>query len=184
MQSTLAMRLTTCSFIRVFDLMGGPFRLFNPSFPFDARIAVKCIVSVCCVGVGRPIQHFKDGCDMERETKPGSIFGAVVFGLILFCIAMAFCLIAYVSLTANVSGTASLPNGITAKINGPFSCSESAAGTEIEAGGHIFAFSPKAISIDGVPVRPLDATVTDVRIDAGYWSATLCINGADVSKLR
>jgi hypothetical protein len=89
-----------------------------------------------------------------------------------------------VSVTSTVSGTASLPNGITATINGPFSCSANTATTEIQAGGHIFAFSPTTISIDGVPVRPLDATVTDVQLDAGYWSATLRINGNEVSKLR
>jgi hypothetical protein len=121
--------------------------------------------------------------EMERKTKPSSIFGYVVLGL-LFCIAGVFCMFAFVSATSIVSGTASLPNGTTATINGPFSCSENTATTEIEAGGHIFAFSPTTISIDGVPVGPLDATVTDVRIDASYWSASLRINGNVVSGLR
>jgi hypothetical protein len=122
--------------------------------------------------------------EMERKTKPRSIFGAVVIGLVLLCIATAFCLFAFASLTSTVSGTASLPNGTTATINGPFSCSENTPTTKIEAGGHIFAFSPTTISIDGVPVGPLDATVTDVQIDAGYWSASLRINGNEVLKLR
>lgn len=121
---------------------------------------------------------------MERKTKPSSIFGAVVIGLVLLCVATAFCLFAFVSVTSTVSGTASLPNGTTATINGPFSCSENTSTTEIEAGGHIFAFSPTTISIDAVPVGPLDATVTDVEIDASYWSATLRINGNEVPKLR
>ena len=121
---------------------------------------------------------------MVRTTKPGSIFGDVVFGLILLCIATAICLFTFVSLMSTVSGTASLPNGTTATINGPFSCSENTLTTEIEAGGHIFAFSPTTISIDGVPVGPLDATVTNVQIDAGYWSASLRINGDEVSKLK
>lgn len=121
---------------------------------------------------------------MERKTKPSSIVGSVVIGLVLLCIATGLCLFAFVSMTSTVSGTASLPNGTTATINGPFSCSENTPTTEIEAGGHIFAFSPTTISIDGVPVGPLDATVTDVQIDASYWSASLRINGNDVSKLK
>ena len=120
---------------------------------------------------------------MERKPNPNSI-GAVVLGLVLLCIATACCLFALVSVTSSVSGTASLPNGTTATINGPFSCSENTSTTVIEAGGHIFAFAPTTISIDGVPVRPLDATVTDVQIDASYWSASLRINGNEVSKLR
>ena len=121
---------------------------------------------------------------MESKTKPNSIFGAVLIGLVLFCIATALCQFALVSLTATVSGTASLPNGLTATINGPFSCSETARTTEIEAGGHVFAFSPTTISIDGVPVGPLDATVTNVQIDARYWSASLRVNGSEVSKRK
>ena len=117
---------------------------------------------------------------MERKTKPSVIFGAVVIGLVLLCIATVFCLFAFVS----VSGTATLPNGATAMINGPFSCSENTSTTRIDAGGHIFAFSPTTISIDGVAVGPLDATVTDVQIVADYWSASLRINGNEVSKLR
>lgn len=120
---------------------------------------------------------------MER-TEPNSIFGAVVIRLVLLCIAIAVCLFAFVIATARVSGTASLPNGTIAKINGPFSCSENARATEIEAGGHIFAFSQTAISIDGAVVGPLDATVTDVQIDAGYWSASLRINGNEFSNFR
>ncbi len=112
------------------------------------------------------------------------ILGPVAIGLVLLCVATTLCLFAFASLTANASGTASLPNGITAKINGPFSCAENTAWTEIKAGGRIFVFSPAAISIDGVPVRPFDATVTDVQIDVGYWSATLRINGHEVPKHR
>jgi hypothetical protein len=118
--------------------------------------------------------------EMERKTKLSMIFGGVVISFVLFCFATAFCLFAF----ASVSGTAALPNGATATINGPFSCSENALTTKIEAGGHVFVFSPTTISIDGVAVGPLDATVTDVQIDAGYRSASLRINGNEVSKLR
>lgn len=121
---------------------------------------------------------------MQHSTKPRSIIGAVAIGLTLFCIATAFCLFVLASLTSTVSGTASLPNGTTATIDGPFSCSENTSTTEIEVGGHVFAFSPTTISIDGVAVGPLDATVTDVHIDASYWSATLHINGNQVSTIR
>ncbi|MBI2825040.1 MAG: hypothetical protein HYX69_10180 [Planctomycetia bacterium] len=121
---------------------------------------------------------------MECKTKRNSIFGAVVIGLVLLCIATAFCLFAFVSVTSTVSGTASLPNGRTATINGPFSCSDNTPTTVIEAGGHIFTFSPTTISIDGLPVGPFGATVTDVQIDASHWSASLRINGNQVSKLR
>jgi hypothetical protein len=121
---------------------------------------------------------------VERKAKASVVLGAVVAGLLLLFAVAASCLFALVSATSTVSGTTSLPNCMTAAIHGPFSCSEDTARTEIEAGGHIFVFSPTTISIDGVPVGPLDATVTDVQIDAGYWSATLRINGNEVSKLR
>jgi hypothetical protein len=121
---------------------------------------------------------------MEHPTKRRSTWGAVAIGLVLVCLAAALGLLAWVSLTATVSGTATLPNGATARINGLFSCSESPSKTEIEAGGHLFVFSPTAISIDGVPVGLLDATVSDVQIDAGYWSATLRVNGHEVFQPR
>ncbi len=121
---------------------------------------------------------------MGPKTKPIAIFGAFVIGLMFLCIAVAICLFAFASATITVSGTASLPNGATARINGPFSCSENALSTEIEAGGHIFTFSPTTISIDGVPVGPLNATVTDIQIEASYGSASLRINGNEVAKLR
>jgi hypothetical protein len=40
--------------------------------------------------------------EMEHKSKPTSIFGAVAIGLVLFCIATAFCLFAFVSATATV----------------------------------------------------------------------------------
>jgi len=83
-------------------------------------------------------------------------------------------------MTATVSGTASLPNGATARINGPFSCSETSQQTTIEAGGHTFTFSPTMISVDGAAVGPLNATVTQVEIDATGSSTTLRINGHEV----
>lgn len=87
-------------------------------------------------------------------------------------------------MTTSVSGTASLPNGTTAVINGPVSCSDIPPTTMIEAGGHSFAFSATTISIDGVPVGPLDPSVTDVQIDASFWTASLRVNGKEVPMTR
>ena len=121
---------------------------------------------------------------MVRRTRSKSEFGAVAIVSTLLAMAMALCLFIVVSLASTVSGTAALPNGLTAKINGPFTCSENTSQTEIEAGGHTFVFSPTEISIDGVPVGPLDARVTAVQIDASFWSASLRINGNKVSKIK
>ena len=121
---------------------------------------------------------------MERKTKRISTvkIAAIVLGLTSAVVLGCFFL--FVSMSSSVSGTASLPNGTTARINGPFSCSANTPTTEIEAGWHMFAFSPTTISIDGVPIRPLDATVTDVQIDASFWTASLKINGAEVPLVR
>lgn len=120
---------------------------------------------------------------MER-TKHRSNLGPIAIGFGFLCIATICCLFAFVTMTSTVSGAASLPNGTTAVINGPFSCSENTRTTEIEAGGHTFAFSTTTISVDGVPVGPLDASVTDVQIDSSFWSASLCVNGNEVIKTR
>jgi len=114
---------------------------------------------------------------MERMPKPRSIVGAVLIGLVLFCLASALGLLAFVTLASTVSGTASLPNGTTATISGPFSCQERPRTTEIDAGGHTFAFSPTTFSIDGIAVGPLDANA-DVAIDVSYWSVSVRINGS------
>ncbi len=121
---------------------------------------------------------------MERNTKPRSILGTIAIGFALLCIATICCLFAIVTFASKVSGTASLPNGTTAVINGPFSCSANTPTTEIEAGGRVFAFSPTTIFIDGVPVGPLDTSTTDVRIDSNFWSASLLVNGSEVTKTR
>lgn len=147
-------------------------------------IAMKCMNLLRFTAIVNAHATPQGRYKMERKTKSRSLFGAFAIDLVLLCIVTAFCLFAFVRVTSSVSGTASLPNGTTATINGPFSCSVNTATTEIEAGGHVFAFSPKNVSIDGVTVGPLDATVTDVQIDASFWSASLHINGMEVSKLR
>jgi uncharacterized Zn-binding protein involved in type VI secretion len=118
---------------------------------------------------------------MERTTKRRSVFGSIAIVLVLACAAAAIGLFLLVSMAATASGTASLPNGATARINGPFSCSTKSQWTTIEAGGHTFTFSPTTVSIDGAAVAALNATVTDIEIDATAWSATLRINGQKIA---
>lgn len=120
---------------------------------------------------------------MDHTTKRQSILSAVAIVFALLSGA-AICLFAFIAMTTGVSGTATLPNGTTAVISGPFSCSDIPPTTKIEAGGHIFTFSPTTISVDGIPVKPLDATVTSVQIDSTYWSASLRVNGGTVATYR
>jgi hypothetical protein len=120
---------------------------------------------------------------MDDTSKRHSILTRIVIGFALLS-GSAICLFAFVAVTTSVSGTATLPNGTTAVINGPFSCSDIPPTTKIEAGGHTFTFSPTTISVDGIPVGPLDASVTSVQIDSNYWSASLSVNGGSVATFR
>ena len=120
---------------------------------------------------------------MDHNTNRRSILGSSAIGVALLCGATLF-LFAFVTMTTSVSGTASLPNGTAAVITGPFSCSDIPPTTKIEAGGHTFTFTPTTISVDGVPVRPLDASVTSVQIDSSYRSASLRVNGVAVTTFR
>ncbi|WP_425395606.1 hypothetical protein [Aeoliella sp.] len=86
--------------------------------------------------------------------------------------------------SASVSGTATLPNGTIATINGPFSCSNNTAATVIDAGGHVFEFTPTTVLVDKTPVASLDSSVQKVEIDASYWTASLRINGEQVPSVR
>lgn len=120
---------------------------------------------------------------MANKTKRRSLVATISIVLAICC---AICFAGFVALlmTVQVSGTAELPNGIVAKINGSFSCSASSTMTKIDAGGHTFVFSPETISIDGVAVGSLDDTVKDVQIDAKAWTASLRLNGVEVPKPR
>lgn len=120
---------------------------------------------------------------MKSKAKRTSALGIAAIGMALLCVAAIGCVFLFMTMTS-VSGTASLPNGTTARINGPFSCSDNKLTTAINAGGRLFTFSPTTISVDGVPIGPLDATITDVRIDASYWSASLHVNGSEVPLVR
>jgi len=117
---------------------------------------------------------------MDHNTEGRSFWGVIAVGLLLLVAMISLC---GLPLTAT-GGTASLPNGVSAVINGPFSCSDIPPMTTIEAGGHTFTFSPTTVSVDGVPVGPLDATVTTVQIDASYWSASLSVNGKAIKMVR
>lgn len=120
---------------------------------------------------------------MDRTTQRRSILVTVAI-IFLLLSGATICLFAFVAVTTSASGTATLPNGTTAVINGPFSCSDIPPTTKIEAGGHTFTFSPTTISVDGIPVGPLDASVTSVQIDSNYWSAALRVNGGPVTTFR
>lgn len=112
---------------------------------------------------------------MKNENKQASVLFPIAISLgLLFVTMVAF----FFSVSA--SGSASLPNGTIATINGPFSCSENSETTVIEAGGHVFSFSPNSISVDEKIVAPLDSDVTDVVIDASHGTASLRINGDNV----
>lgn len=116
--------------------------------------------------------------DRSVERRPVTVF-AIVLAILLF--GVIGLLTVFLWLSTAVSGTATLPNGLTARINGPFSCVANGDITEIEAGGHVFAFTPTTILIDNITVGPLDSTVTDVQIDVSFRSASLTVNGSEVT---
>ncbi|MCA9195068.1 MAG: hypothetical protein KDB03_25025 [Planctomycetales bacterium] len=117
---------------------------------------------------------------MDQKPKTLTLFARVAFAIAMLSFTLFCGLLLLVTMTSSVSGTASLPNGTTAIINGPFSCASNTLTTEIEAGGHLFAFSPTKISVDGVTIGPLDESITAVEIDSNYWTATLRLNGTEV----
>ncbi len=108
----------------------------------------------------------------ERRT-PLLVPLAICFGLLSAGLMVLFA-------SVSVSGAATLPNGISAKVNGPFSCSNNSGTTVIDAGGHVFEFSPTSIVVDKTVVAPLDSGVTSVEIDASYWTTSLRVNGNEV----
>lgn len=117
----------------------------------------------------------EEGSQLRRTVGVSAVIFAVLL-CVLFVILSIFA-----SQAVSVAGTADLPNGTVARIKGPFSCSAGTNTTEIEAGGHVFSFTPTTILVDNTPVGPLDSTVTDVQITASYWSASLAINGREIS---
>jgi hypothetical protein len=89
--------------------------------------------------------------------------------------------VAFVYLSSSVSGVATLPSGIVARITGPFSASEYVGRTTDEAKGRQFVFTPAAITVDGTNVAAVDASVLQVAIDARGYDAELSVNGKRVS---
>jgi hypothetical protein len=67
------------------------------------------------------------------------------------------------------------------RITGPFSASEIAGRTTVEAKGRQFVFTPAAISVDGTNVAAVNASVLQVAIDARGDDAELSLNGKRVS---
>jgi hypothetical protein len=114
---------------------------------------------------------------MEKQKLRHSILPVIVSIVILPSVLV----IAYVYFASSVSGMASLPSGLTAAINGPFSASENAGRTSVEACGRKFVFTPAVVIVDGTAVARLDASVIQVAIDARGYDAQLSLNGQHVS---
>jgi hypothetical protein len=114
---------------------------------------------------------------MEKQELRHSILPVIVSIVVLTPVL----LVVYVYLASSVSGTASLPSGLTAAINGPFAASENAGRTSVEACGRKFVFTPSVITVDGTTVARLDASVIQVAIDARGHDAQLSLNGQQVS---
>lgn len=91
---------------------------------------------------------------------------------------------AYVYFASSVSGTATLPGGLVATINGPFAAAENPGRTSVEARGRTFVFTPSVIVVDGRAVAKIDASVNQVAIDARGHDAKLSLNGQQVSLPR
>jgi hypothetical protein len=113
---------------------------------------------------------------MEGQRSRSSILATVV-ALLVIAAAM---LVATVFLTSSVAGTATLPNGVVATINGSFGASESRARTTVDACGRRFVFTATAVSVDGVPVAKFDGSVNQVAIYANGNDAELSIDGTRI----
>jgi hypothetical protein len=124
----------------------------------------------------------KDALKVKTHQHRHTFLGAAAIALALLLAAVVGLLALFAS--ASVGGTATLPGGTIATINGPFSCSETGGVTQVDAGGHVFAFTPTAITVDNRPIGPLDASVRQVEIEAGFWTAKLRINGKEVAIAR
>jgi hypothetical protein len=98
-----------------------------------------------------------------------------VLAAALFLLLAAFVYVATSSIS--VSGTATLPGGLIAAINGPFDAYENSGSISIEAAGRKFIFTSSAISVDGSTVAKLDTSVIQVAIDATGRDAELSLNG-------
>jgi hypothetical protein len=114
---------------------------------------------------------------MERLKSRSTILLTIVAALLIAPVL----LVAFVYFSSLVSGTATLPSGVVARITGQFSASEIAGRTTVEARGRRFVFTPAAISVDGIKVAGIDTPVLQVAIDARGYDAELSVNGKRVS---
>ena len=114
---------------------------------------------------------------MEERKSQSTILLAIVVALLIAPVL----LVAFVCFSSSVSGMATLPSGVVARITGPFSASEIVGRTTVEARGRRFVFTPAAISVDGTNVAAVDASVVQVAIDARGFDAELSVNGKRVS---
>jgi hypothetical protein len=113
-----------------------------------------------------------------EERKPRSTILVTVVAALLIA---PMLLVAFVYFSSSASGMATLPSGVVARITGPFSASEIAGRTTVEAKGRQFVFTPAAISVDGTNVAAVNASVLQVAIDARGDDAELSLNGKRVS---
>jgi hypothetical protein len=121
-----------------------------------------------------------DPTAMEKHKSRRSILPVLAA---IFFLAIAF-LTTYVYFASSVSGTATLPGGLVATINGPFAAAENPGRTSVEASGRTFVFTPSAVVVDGTAVATIDASVTQVAIDVRGRDAELSLNGQPVSLPR
>ena len=116
---------------------------------------------------------------MEERRRRGGLLEVLLACFALLVVA-AIGVAVFLFMTVSVTGTASLPNGAVATINGPFSCSDSGTTTTVTAGGRVFVFTATSVTVDGAPVRELDHNVKDVLIDATYKPPQLRIDGREI----
>jgi hypothetical protein len=114
---------------------------------------------------------------MEKQKPRFSILPIIAA---VFFLTTAF-FAAFVYFASSVSGTATLPGGLVATINGPFAAAENPSRTSVNARGRTFVFTPSAVVVDGTAVAQLNASVTEVAIDARGRDAELSLNGRQVS---
>jgi hypothetical protein len=114
---------------------------------------------------------------MEERKSRSTILLTIVAALFM----APMLVVAFVYFSSSVSGTTTLPSGVVARITGPFSASENAGRTTVEARGRQFVFTPAAISVDGTNVTAIDASILQVAIDARGYDAELSVNGKRVS---
>src|SRR5262249_13185746 len=87
---------------------------------------------------------------------------------------------AYLATSVTVSGTATLPSGQVATINGSFDASENKGRTTVQAGGREFVFTPSVVTVDGTAGADLDTSVGTVAIDSRGRDVELSLNGQQI----